>query len=201
MESIGYTSATIEIVATRVDPDISISQYQPSWPLTFSQVAGRISSALGPLATRLEHVGSTSVPGLDAKPIIDMLLEVSDPSDENKYVPELESLGFVLYFRQPKFHGHRFFAVDEAEVEVNLHVHRAGCQQAAQFLTFRDFLRQNAWARDEYAEAKRRAAATSNQEKGGRERYQKEKNYTLARLKAIAFAEKPSSSCVCCVVG
>ncbi|KAL1871911.1 hypothetical protein Daus18300_004545 [Diaporthe australafricana] len=201
MESVGYTPATIQVVTKRVDPDIEISPYQPSWPVTFSQVASRITSSLGPMALKLEHVGSTSVPGLAAKPIIDVLLEVSDPSAEIEYIPRLKSLGFVLYIRQPKFHGHRFLAVDQAKVEINLHVHRAGCQIASQFLIFRDFLRANDWARDEYAEAKVKAAATSNDEKGGRVRYQKEKEAVLNRLKAKALAERPSSSCACCVVG
>lgn len=203
MESTGYTPATLEIIAKRSDPPTEIHQYETSWPETFTQVASRIKSALGPLALRLEHVGSTSVPELAAKPIIDVLLEVSDPSDEGAYVPALEELGFVLHFRQPKWHGHRFLALalDEHGVEINVHVHRVGCQIADQFLVFRDFLRDNAWARDEYAEAKRKAAETSNEEKGGRLRYQKEKADVLNRLKARALAEKPSPNCTDCRVG
>lgn len=201
METVGFTSATLEIVARRQDPDTEISPYQTSWPQTFSQVAARIKSALGSRALRLEHVGSTSVPGLAAKPIIDILLEVSDPSTESEYIPQLESLGFTLYIRQPKWHGHRFLALEEHDADINVHVHRAGCQIAAQFLTFRDFLRDNAWARDEYAEAKRKAADTSNEEKGGRLRYQAEKAAVLNRLKAKALAERPSPCCSDCRVG
>lgn len=201
MEAIGYTPKTLEVVAPRADPDTQISPYQESWPETFIQVASRIESALDSSALKLEHVGSTSVPGLAAKPIIDVLLEVSDPSDEAAYVPQLESLGFVLIFRQPKWHGHRFLAISEQETEINVHVHRAGCQVAADFLTFRDFLRDNASARDEYAEAKRKAADTANGEKGGRLRYQKEKAEVLERLKAMALDEKPSPKCTDCRVG
>lgn len=201
MDPIGYTPTTMEIVAKRVDPQIEIIPYQASWPVTFSNVASRITSALGPQVIRLEHVGSTSVPGLDAKPICDILLEVSDPSKENLYIPALESLGFVHYFRQPKWHGHRFLAVDQADVEINLHVHRENCQVAAQFLTFRDFLRENAWARDEYAEAKRKAADSSNDEDGGRARYQMQKSAVLNRLKVQAITETPSPPCTGCVVG
>lgn len=203
MESMGYTPATLEIITKRSDPPTEIHPYQTSWPETFTQVAARIKSALGPLALKLEHVGSTSVPELAAKPIIDVLLEVSDPSDEGAYVPALEQLGFILHFRQPKWHGHRFLALalDEHGVEINVHVHRAGCQIADQFLVFRDFLRDNAWARDEYAAAKRRAAETSNEEKGGRLRYQREKAEVLNRLKARALAEKPSPDCDDCRVG
>lgn len=201
MEAVGYTPKTLEIIAPRPDPDTEISLYQESWPETFSQVAARIESALGSSALKLEHVGSTSVPGLAAKPIIDILLEVSDPSDEAGYVPQLENLGFVLIFRQPKWHGHRFLAISEQEAEVNVHVHKEGCQVAADFLTFRDFLRDNASARDEYAEAKRKAAETSNMEKGGRLRYQREKAEVLERLKAVALDEKPSPKCTNCRVG
>ena len=201
MEPIGFTSETLEIVARRPDPDVEISLYQTSWPQTFSQAAARIKSALGPRALRLEHVGSTSVPGLAAKPIIDVLLEVGDPSDESGYMPPLGSLGFALYFRQPRWHGHRFLALGEHDAEINVHILKAGCQIATQFLTFRDFLRDNSWARDEYAEAKRKAAGTSNEEKGGRLRYQAEKAAVLNRLKAMALAERPSPCCSDCRVG
>ncbi|KAL2284785.1 hypothetical protein FJTKL_08624 [Diaporthe vaccinii] len=203
MESIGYTSATLEVLAKRTDPDTEISPYQTSWPQTFNQVAARIQSALGESALRLEHVGSTSVPRLAAKPIIDILLEVVDPSNENAYVPKLEELGFILHFRQPKWHGHRFLALalNEHDAEINVHVHRAGCQVAAQFLTFRDFLRDNAWAREQYVEAKRKAAETSNEEKGGRLQYQREKAAVLDRLKARALEENPSPPCSHCRVG
>lgn len=201
MEVAGFTPATLEIVATRADPEVEIRPYQESWPKTFTEVSARIESALGPLELKLEHVGSTSVPGLAAKPIIDILLEVSDPSDEGAYIPQLEGLGFILLFRQPKWHGHRFLFIDEQEAEVNVHVQRQGCQVAAQFLVFRDFLRGNSWARDEYVEAKRKAADTSNEENGGRLRYQIEKADVLERLKATAFEEKPSPGCTNCRVG
>lgn len=203
MESIGYTPATLEIVAKRNDPPTKIWPYQTSWPQTFTQFAARIQSALGQSALRLEHVGSTSVSGLAAKPIVDILLEVSEPSVESLYVPQLEDLGFVLYFRQPKWHGHRFLALDldEHGAEVNVHVHRAGCQVATQFLTFRDFLRDNEWARKEYAEAKWKAAETSNEANGGRLQYQKEKAAVLNSLKAVALEERPSPCCTKCRVG
>lgn len=201
MEAVGYTPKTLEIVARRADPDVAISPYQESWPKTFTRVADRMASVLGSKALRLEHVGSTSVPGLAAKPIIDILLEVSDPADEASYLPALESLGFTLLFRQPRWHGHRFLFVEEKEAEVNVHVHRKGCQIAADFLTFRNFLRDNEGARTEYVEAKQKAADTSNGEKGGRLRYQREKAEVLNRLKARALGEKPSPACADCRVG
>lgn len=201
MEAVGYTSKTLEVVARRADPDVKIFDYQESWPKTFTRVAASMQTALGPKAVKLEHVGSTSVPGLAAKPIVDVLLEVSDPSDEGSYLPELESLGFTLLFRQPKWHGHRFLYVDERDAEINVHIHRQGCQIAADFLTFRNFLRDHEGARNEYTAAKRKAAETSNGEKGGRLRYQKEKADVLNRLKAIALGAKPSPPCACCRVG
>ncbi|POS72968.1 hypothetical protein DHEL01_v208638 [Diaporthe helianthi] len=201
METVGYTPKTLEIVARRSDPDVEISPYQESWPKTFTRVADRMNLVLGSDALRLEHVGSTSVPGLAAKPIIDILLEVSNPADEDPYLPALESLGFILLFRQPKWHGHRFLFVEEEDAEVNVHVHRQGCKIAVDFLTFRAFLLDNEWARDEYTEAKRKAADTSNEEKGGRLLYQSEKAEVLDRLKARALREKPSPPCTDCRVG
>lgn len=206
MEPVGYTPATMEVLEKRPDPDTEIIPYQNSWPETFTEVSSRMKAALAPSALkRLEHVGSTSVTGLAAKPIIDVVLEVADPSDEASYVPQLEGLGFVLYFRQPKWHGHRFLARAVPEngdgVEVNVHVHRAGCQIAARFLVLRDFLRRNAWARKEYVEAKMKAAETANEEKGGRLQYQLEKAFVLEWLKAVAFEETPSPCCTDCRVG
>ena len=88
---------------------ITIVEYDPSWPDLFEREANRIRSVLGTKALQIEHVGSTSVPGLCAKPIIDMLLVVTNSADEPSYVPVLESSGYTLRIREPEWFEHRLF--------------------------------------------------------------------------------------------
>ena len=129
------------------------------WPRQYAEVAARIRQALGPLAGVVEHVGSTSVPGLAAKPIIDVLLLVPDPSDEAAYVPQLEATGFLLHVREPDWHQHRFFRAHNPEVQI--HVFAVGSEEAERMLLFRDRLRSNMDERSLYEETKRRLAAKS----------------------------------------
>src|SRR5271165_5708449 len=91
------------------DGKILIVEYDPQWPELFRRAAERIRTALGDRVVLLEHTGSTSVPGLAAKPIIDITLVVADSADEAAYVPALEGAGYVLRFREPEWHEHRFF--------------------------------------------------------------------------------------------
>jgi GrpB-like predicted nucleotidyltransferase (UPF0157 family) len=77
------------------------------WPVDFTALSGRIRDALGPVALQLAHVGSTSVPGLAAKPVVDIDLTVADPSDEATWLPPLEQAGFELVIREPWWHEHR----------------------------------------------------------------------------------------------
>jgi GrpB-like predicted nucleotidyltransferase (UPF0157 family) len=106
---------------------------------------------------RLEHVGSTSVPGLPAKPIIDIVLEVPDSGDEPAYVPDLEAAGYVLMIREPQWSQHRVFK--GPDTNINLHVFAAGCAEADRMVQFRDWLRTNAADRELYAGVKRDLAA------------------------------------------
>jgi GrpB-like predicted nucleotidyltransferase (UPF0157 family) len=120
-------------------------------------VASRIREALGTVAVLVEHVGSTSVPGLAAKPIIDVLLLVPDPADEAAYVPPLEAAGFLLHLREPDWHQHRVLKAHDPEV--NLHVFTEGSEEAERMLLFRDRLRANDEERRRYEETKQRLAA------------------------------------------
>ncbi len=90
-----------------------LSPYDPAWATTYETLAAGIRTALGPVATAVEHVGSTSVPGLAAKPIIDINLIVVDSADESAYVPALEALGYVLHVREPGWHEHRLLRLEE----------------------------------------------------------------------------------------
>src|SRR6185369_2703908 len=98
--------------------------------------AARIRSILGPQVKLLEHAGSTSVPGLPAKPVIDIVLAVPDSSDESTYVPAMESAGYVLRIREPEWYQHRVFK--GPDTDVNLHVFSVGCEEIDQMLLFRD---------------------------------------------------------------
>ncbi|GAC1645553.1 MAG: hypothetical protein NVS4B8_17110 [Herpetosiphon sp.] len=142
---------------TRVDGPITLVDYDPAWPLHFARESERIRAALGPRALRVEHIGSTSVPGLIAKPIVDILLVVADSSDEPSYVPALEAAGYTLRIREPAWHEHRLFK--GPTIDLNLHVFSLGSAQIDRHLIFRDRLRTNEAERTLYAETKRRLAS------------------------------------------
>ena len=135
---------------------IHLAPADPTWPQHYAEVEARITQALGPTAVVVEHVGSTSVPGLDAKPFLDVLLLVPDPADEAAYVPRLEAAGLLLYVREPDWHQHRFFRGHEPEVQV--HVFAVGSEEGARMLAFRDHLRSDSADRALYLETKRRLA-------------------------------------------
>jgi len=135
---------------------IHLAEYDPEWPRLFEREAERIRGALGPKALRIEHVGSTSVPGLAAKPIVDIDLVVADSSDEAAYVPQLEAAGYVLRIREPDWFEHRLFK--GPDTNVNVHVFSKDCPQIPRMLDFRDWLRVNDADRALYEQAKRELA-------------------------------------------
>lgn len=136
---------------------IVIADYDPAWPALYAREAARIRSALGERVIRIEHVGSTSVPGLPAKPLIDIVLEVPDSSDEDAYVPRLEGAAYRLRGREVDWFEHRFFK--GPDVDVNLHTFSAGCAEADRMIMFRDWLRANTEDRELYLRTKRELAA------------------------------------------
>jgi GrpB-like predicted nucleotidyltransferase (UPF0157 family) len=136
---------------------IQLSEYDDAWPRQYELEARRVREALGDRVVRLEHVGSTSIPGLAAKPIIDMLLVVTDSSAEGEYVPPLERGGYVLRIREPDWHEHRLLKGPDADI--NLHVFSAGCPEIDRMVGFRDHLRADATDRDLYRLTKRELAA------------------------------------------
>jgi GrpB-like predicted nucleotidyltransferase (UPF0157 family) len=136
---------------------IELSDHDPEWTAMFRGQAVRIRDALGARASRIEHVGSTAVADLIAKPIIDIVLEVPDSSEEDAYVPELATLGYVLRIREPEWFEHRLLRGHRPQV--NLHVFSAGCPETERMVRFRDRLRAHPADRDRYAEAKRELAA------------------------------------------
>lgn len=135
---------------------VFIVEYDHEWPALYAREAVRIRSALGHRALRIEHVGSTSVPGLAAKPVIDILLVVADSTDEDAYAPQLLGGGYALRIREKDWFEHRLF--NGPDTPVNLHVFSSGCEEIERMLMFRDWLRTNAADRELYALAKQRLA-------------------------------------------
>ncbi len=138
------------------DP-IEVVDYDPAWPGRFERWRQRLGEELGEAATGIEHIGSTAVPGLAAKPIVDVQVVVPDVDDEPAYVPAIERAGVAFRARDPE---HRYFRPDgDRPRDVQVHVYRAGSSGARAHLLFRDFLRADAAARDAYAALKRDLAA------------------------------------------
>jgi GrpB-like predicted nucleotidyltransferase (UPF0157 family) len=137
--------------------DVVIADYDPIWPHWFESAAFRIREALGDKVLQLDHVGSTSVRGLPAKPLIDINLVVADTTDENAYVPPLEAIGYKLRIREPDWFEHRLLR--GYDPPVNLHVFNPGCEELERMLRFRDHLRTNDEDRELYLRTKRELAA------------------------------------------
>jgi GrpB-like predicted nucleotidyltransferase (UPF0157 family) len=136
---------------------IYLAPYDPAWPSLFTRLKKQIQEALGDNLLLIEHVGSTSVPGLPAKPIIDMVMAVTDSKDEASYVKPLEEKGYTLRIREPDWYEHRL--LKSPEVQGNLHVFSAGCKEIEQMVLFRDWLRGHADDRLLYETTKRDLAA------------------------------------------
>jgi len=134
---------------------INLTEYSVNWPIRYREINDTITRALGDLVMLLEHVGSTSVPGLAAKPIIDIVLEVSDSDREIDYIPALESIEFCLRIREPDWYKHRLLKLDD----VNLHVFSHNCSETIRMLRFRDWLRSRPEERDLYLAKKQELAS------------------------------------------
>ncbi|MGA0599461.1 GrpB family protein [Caulobacter sp. KR2-114] len=120
------------------DGPVALSPYDPAWPALYEAEAARVRAALGPAAD-VHHVGSTSIPGISAKPIIDMLLVVADSANEVAYVPALTAQGYRLHVREPDWNEHRL--LKGTQPAANLHVFSAGNGEVRRMLAFRDWLR------------------------------------------------------------
>lgn len=138
---------------------IEIVEYDPAWPGRYEHEAALIRGALGAAVRVLEHAGSTAVPGLAAKPVIDIVLCVDDSSAEPAYAHALCTAGYVLVLREPDWFEHRLF--ERNTPRVNLHVFTHGCIEVARMLRFRDWLRHDAADRARY-EATKRALASQD---------------------------------------
>lgn len=129
---------------------IEIVDYDPHWPDAYEQHRARVAAALGGRARRIEHIGSTAVPGLAAKPIVDVLVTVGDADEEGLTVPALTAAGYELRVREP---GHRVFRTPERDVHV--HIWSEGHPDVARQIAFRDRLRESSGDRRAYERLKR----------------------------------------------
>jgi GrpB-like predicted nucleotidyltransferase (UPF0157 family) len=135
---------------------IYVVNYDPEWRQMFERNAQRIRDALGNRAMRIEHAGSTSVPELPAKPVIDIVLVVAESHNEARYVSALETAGYRLHLREPGWYEHRMFKGPEDMV--NLHVFSIGCPGIERMVKFRNWLRASKDDRELYARTKRNLA-------------------------------------------
>lgn len=150
----GHRWAGFEIVGGEErNDDIDVAEYDPAWPAVFAAWRRRIRLELGGVAVRVEHVGSTAVPGLVAKPIVDIQISVHDLDDESTYVPGLRTVGVSLRSRDAE---HRYFRPPpERPRDVHVHVCRVGGTWEHEHILFRDYLIAHDDARTEYAALKR----------------------------------------------
>jgi GrpB-like predicted nucleotidyltransferase (UPF0157 family) len=164
-----------------VDPD-------PAWPSWFAAEAARVAEVLGDVVVRIEHVGSTSVPGLPAKPIIDIDLQIADSAAEDTYVPPLVRAGYRLVLREPWWNGHRMLVGPDGRV--NLHVFPVGAPEPLRHLLFRDWLRSHPDDRDLYASTKRELAGSTATNP---ESYSLAKNTVIDAIYLRIFSVPPES--------
>jgi GrpB-like predicted nucleotidyltransferase (UPF0157 family) len=132
---------------------VDLAPYDPEWPRRYATLEGQIREAPGATVLMIAHVGSTSVPGLCAKPVIDVVVAVPDSADEGSYVPPLERAGYVLRIREPDWFEHRMLKSPVIDV------FSRACTEPGRMLAFRDWLRSNEDDRRLYARTKQELAA------------------------------------------
>jgi GrpB-like predicted nucleotidyltransferase (UPF0157 family) len=137
------------VIGSRQPGPVTLVKYDRAWPTLFESLRAELAEALGPLATGIEHIGSTAVPHLPAKPIIDILVTVESIDPDEPYVVPLAALGYELRVREP---GHRMFRPPARDVHV--HVWAEGTEEAADYLLLRDRLRSSPADRRAYEQLK-----------------------------------------------
>ncbi|HEU4489512.1 MAG TPA: GrpB family protein [Jiangellales bacterium] len=152
-----YANDVDLVERARLDGPVVLADPDPGWAIAAEEFLHDIRQALGAEALVAEHVGSTAVPGLPAKPVLDLVVGVREPADEATYVPALEALGYRLHIREPEWHEHRFLVRPDPVVQV--HVFAAGSTEIDRMVAFRDHLRRDAGDRDLYLRTKRDLAS------------------------------------------
>ncbi|MCJ1292772.1 hypothetical protein MMC34_004325 [Xylographa carneopallida] len=186
-----YRPELVERVAFRtIQPSITILEPNPEWPQRFAEVKERIRKALGALVLDIAHCGSTSVPRLPAKDIIDVDLTLKDATDEGSYVKPLEEAGFRFLLREPGWHQHRFFVENWPDAyHVNVHVWGPDSPQVARHRIFRDWLLKSPVDLELYAKVKREAAEQTAVAGDSMMDYNQRKDKTIHEILEKAFRD------------
>ncbi len=166
---------------------IVVEDYDAAWPDRFDAASSLLHKLLGTAIRDVQHVGSTSVPGLAAKPIIDIDLLIADTSDESLYVPIIESAGYRLVLREPWWHGHRMLV--GSNEDIHLHVWPEGAPEPVRHRLFRDWLRTHPEDRELYASTKRRLARNTAHNPG---EYSLAKNDVIDQIYERIFTHDPT---------
>jgi GrpB-like predicted nucleotidyltransferase (UPF0157 family) len=174
---------TVELVGGIEKRVLLLRDHDPHWSEVYVEHERRIQAALGPAAAQIEHIGSTSVPGLAAKPVIDVLVTVEDVTAEEDYLDQLLEAGYQLRVREP---GHRMVRTPARDVHV--HVVAVGDQAADDYLLFRDRLRADREDRDLYERTKR---ALIEQDWADMNAYAEAKTGVIAEVKERARKSRP----------
>ncbi|MCZ2404817.1 GrpB family protein [Paenarthrobacter sp. Z7-10] len=170
---------------------VEVVDWSEVWPERFELLAERVQGALGWRALVIEHVGSTAVRGLPAKPIIDIDLIVADPNEELAYIPALERMGFELRVREPWWFGHR--VLRHLDPTCHLHVFGYDSPEVVKHRIFRDWLRANPSDRNLYAETKREAAALARDAGEHSMQYNARKEVVIREIYHRAFVANGAS--------
>ena len=194
-------------------PELAIVEYDPQWLDHFQSFRSRILAAFDQpdevhhqqegrsdddannsrevTIISINHVGSTSVPNLPAKAVIDIDLVLCSPTlpSEPYYVPRLEAAGFQYLFREPEWHDHRFFCNFGEPISCNLHVWGPLCPEVERHRIFRDWLRANGEDRELYARVKKECAALSREKGEVLTDYNLRKEGVIREILMRAFTE------------
>lgn len=159
LQHVDFDPDDVDLVTPRAPTPLLVVEADPAWPAQFARLRDRLRGALGARALSIEHVGSTSVPGTAAKPVIDVDLVVADSAREDEYADDLLRAGFPLLLRERAWHQHRLFGSDDPYG--NVHVFGPDSPELVRHVVFRDWLRDHPADRDRYVAAKREAVAAT----------------------------------------
>lgn len=184
-----YRPENCQRIAFReVEQSVEIVAPDPNWPEIFNSVKARIVAALGDKAIAVHHTGSTSIPGLPAKNVIDIDLVVPDSTDEAAYVSQLEAAGFQFLIREPTWHEHRFFAAKSLPV-TNLHVWSPDSPEVIRHQIFRERLLRSSEDKEKYREVKELAARQTREDGGIMVDYNLRKEDVIRQILRRAFVD------------